>query len=92
MILYMPKELKTFSVKIDSRILTTIYLQGFKWQTLNYINITKTIQKGISESKGPSVLTFLFDDIDDIPQEVIELAGITREELDHEGSIGNIIS
>ena len=72
-------------------MLTNISDEKFEFSTLHYINITKQMKKGLAESKGPSILTFFYDDIDNIPEEVIEAAGIKKKSLEEEGSIGNII-
>lgn len=72
MALYLPKELKTYSIKLSEYVLSTIDSANFNFSDLNYFNITKNIMKGLVEDKGPSFLTFLFESISDIPEEVLK--------------------
>jgi len=67
MVVYLPKEFKTFRVKIDSKTLSNIGAKEYNFQELNYVDISKEISEGIRLMKNPPVLTYLFDDTASIP-------------------------
>jgi hypothetical protein len=60
MLIYLHKEFKTFRVKIDSKTLSGIGTAGYKFQELNYVDISKEISDGIKMLKNPPVLFYLF--------------------------------
>lgn len=79
LVLEIKSEFKTYSVKIDKNTVDNIAEADFDFTTLNYVDITKDIKKG--KNKEPALFTCLFNHISDIPSEVIESAGISREML-----------
>ena len=87
MALYLPKELKTYSIKLSEYVLSTIDSANFNFSDLNYFNITKNIMKGLIEDKGPSFLTFLFENISDIPDEVLKAVKINKQLLEKKDTL-----
>jgi len=59
----MPKEYRTFMLKIDNHVLRIFDSPGFDYSTLDYIDISKIINRGVSEGKPPPVLTYLYDQL-----------------------------
>ena len=51
--IYQSYEFKTFSIRIDSSTLEKVDSPEFDFSKMNYINITKDIQKKLNENKGP---------------------------------------
>lgn len=48
-------------IKIDPYVLKAIESSNFDFSTIDYIDITKNINKGIADDKAPDILTFLYD-------------------------------
>ena len=43
------------------------------------MDVTEQIMRGLDEGKSPSILTYLFEDNQDIPSTVLNEAGITKK-------------
>ena len=78
LLIYLEEELKTFSVKLTSEVLSTIDSDKFDFNTLEYVDMTKKIKKGISKSKGPSLLTYLFNNTIELPPDILKFVGVQR--------------
>jgi len=50
-------------LKIDNHVLRIFDSPGFDYSTLDYIDISKIINRGVSEGKPPPVLTYLYDQL-----------------------------
>jgi hypothetical protein len=48
LVMYLPKEFKTFVVKISPRVLQSIETADFDFSSLDYIDFTKKIRKDMS--------------------------------------------
>ena len=44
----------------------------FDFTKVNYIDITKDIKKGVNSGTAPSLVTYFFENIDDIPDVVLK--------------------
>ena len=78
LLIYLEEELKTFSVKLTSEVLSTIDSDKFDFNTLEYVDLTKKIRRGINKEKGPPLLTYLFNNTIELPPEVLKLVGVNR--------------
>ena len=63
LVIYMPKQFKTFTVKVDDKVLKEVKNPGFNFASLEYIDISKEVR----DSKSPTALTYIFEDPTMIP-------------------------
>ena len=81
LVLKVPDELKIFEIKLYPKILEQIDTDTFDFETLDYMNITNLIKKGVEDSKGPSMLTYVFDDIYSVPENLLKSIDMERKHL-----------
>ena len=66
---------------VTSKVLSTIDSNKFDFKILDYVDISEKISKGVKKSKGPPDLTYLFDKVEHIPEEILNLIGIEKSYL-----------
>ena len=49
------------------------------YSSLDSIDLTKSIKRGVLHNKPPSILSYLFDSIENIPAEVLSLAKVKQK-------------
>ena len=59
--LYLPKEFKTFLIKIDSKVLSTIESETVDFDTFEYLDISKELTSRGGGSSKEKLLGYLFD-------------------------------
>ena len=74
LVVYMPKQFKTFTVRVDDKIFNEVKTPGFNFASLEYIDISKEVR----DSKTPAALTYIFEDPTTIPDEILRIARISQ--------------
>ena len=81
LVFYLPSQFKFFSIKLNDSVLGDAAKGLLNFETFNYVDVTEQIMKGLDEGKSPSVLTYLFEDSQDITSIVLKEAGIKKSTL-----------
>ena len=86
LVLRVKDQLKTFSIKLSSDILKKAKTESIDFDGLNYVDVTEQIRKGANKAKPPSVLTYLFNNSNEIPDSVLKEVNINinKNELENE--------
>ena len=70
-------------------MLSDVKAEGLNFSTLDYIEISKLIEEGVNRTKIPVMLSYLFEDLDSIPEVILLKMGLTKESL---ANVENVIS
>ena len=79
--IYVPKEFKTFLIKLDTKLLDNLKPQKFDFSLLDYVDISSKVRKHSKNPLYPFLLGFSFNNLKEIPKEILDIIGVKEEWL-----------
>lgn len=70
---YNVRDFKTYLLKIDPKVLAKIDMINLDFSSIEYFDMLKLIKKSRRGEKLLSGLIYVFDNIEDIPQNILQI-------------------
>jgi len=82
-IYYIEKDFKTFMIKIDPTFIKDISeKKDINFEGFDYIDITKDIKNSVKNGSPPKVLSYLFDNVNLIPEDLLAMLDLEKKGLE----------